>query len=463
MRVIVFLCLLVLTIFVSSKIAPGVVEQIYSTQGLIDHYKSLFKHSGHTFDSSDMGSESETWGWWIFGTKMSIRNTYLDEYKFGSLGKVNLVDNTYDFEIGPMTGKLKYTWTWRFFVIPFNYKAECKFSIGTHHLKQKFEIVNEKLQISRSIDYTGGPPKLDCSGNDRSIMTNSHYDWMTEVRAKYEKSLGKFFTAAMDDWLNSVDTIFPKTSEANLDDLTYSLSAHVKQAEPDQQTNLMVGYNYDISLLKKKRSPVATEEMGNMESKGDLTTYFYEEYFQSLVELDQEAVDFWAAVNSENLPKGSSYKMIAKDFRYIIDGMQNFDASTPITVGCEYGSPDIQARFDETTGVNLVLPLLCSLRAGNTKALDIFFEYKVMGTPKIDSDGSISITDVSYDIDNFTTTNRIGGRVIDDYLINRIIEYSELVNPLAEMKYNDERFKGMNQLSVEVGKQYLKVYANIPD
>eukprot|EP00343_Euplotes_focardii_P007765 CAMPEP_0205821072 /NCGR_PEP_ID=MMETSP0206-20130828/4978_1 /ASSEMBLY_ACC=CAM_ASM_000279 /TAXON_ID=36767 /ORGANISM="Euplotes focardii, Strain TN1" /LENGTH=361 /DNA_ID=CAMNT_0053116275 /DNA_START=294 /DNA_END=1379 /DNA_ORIENTATION=+ len=361
-----------------------------------------------------------------------------------------------------MTGSLKYTWTYSYSAIPYSHKAECKFKVPTHNLKQKFEMKGDKLSISRNIEYPNGGPKLVvCDDEDQKDLSN--YDWMVEVRQKYEEKLEVAFTDAINNWLSEVDTIFTSTTDAELDDLSYSLSPHLKQTESDDSSNLVVGYNYDITLHKKKRSPVVTQEISTLSNEEDLTTYFFEEYFQSLLELDKEAVDFYTAINSEDLPEGSTYTMTAKDFRYMIDGMQNFDPNTAVSVGCEYGATPVQVHLHSDTGVELTLPIMCTLRAGNTKALVANFEYVIIGQPMISQNGTLSLIGVVYTVNDFSAKNFIGGRVLTDYLVNRITEYSVLESPIKEMSYYDGKFEGMNHLKVLVGEQYLRIVADIPD
>lgn len=462
MKVLVF-SLLVLTALVVANVPAGVVEQIYSSQGLFDHYESLFKHSDSTFGDHDMGTEGESTGYWIFGTGMTIKNTYLDEYKLGQLNKINYADSTYDFEHSEVTGILKYKWTYRWFFIPFNHNAECKFSVGVHHLFQKFNMTDSAVKITRSIDYTDGAPKLDCGDGDALQSSNAAFDWMKEVRDKYEQKLGDNFLFAINSWLNDVDTIFASATSAKVDVLAYTLNSHIKQAGPDVSANLMIGYNYDISLNSKTRSPVAKEDISQYETQGDLTTYFFEEYFQSLIELDKEAVDFWVAVSNDNLPKGISFTMYAQDFLYIIEGMQKFDPSAKVDAGCEYGDGNATISIDPSTGVSLQLPILCTLRVGTAKVLNTTFSYTMNGTPAISDSGDLSLNNISYQVSNFQSKNFIGTKVLDEYLIRRIQEFSKLQNPIMDMKYNDQRFNGIVNLKVSAGKQFIKVTGDIPD
>jgi hypothetical protein len=462
MKVLVFI-LFVLTALVVANISPGVVDQIYSSQGLIDHYESLFKHSDSTFGDHDMGTESDSTGYWIFGTGMSISKTYLDDYSLGKLTKINFHDSTYDFEHSEVTGTLKYTWTYTLSFIPLSHTTECKFSVGVHHLYQTFNMADSKLDINRTIDYTSGAPKLNCDDGDASQTGNTGFDWMKEVRAKYEDKLGDSLLNALNSWLDSVDTIYQSTSSAKVDVLNYSLEPRIQQAGPDVNANLMIGYNYDITLNSKTRSPVANESITEFEIQGDLTTYYFEEYFQSLIELEQEAVDFYLAVSNDNLPKGLSFTMYAEDFLYIVEGMQKFDPTANVDVGCEYGNGTATVNIDVTTGVSLHLPILCTLRVGTSKALTATFDHIVVGTPAISQDGVLSLSNISYQIDNFVSQNLIGAKVLDEYLVRRIQEFSTLQNPVKDMDYDDKRFVGIDSLKVNAGKQFIRVTGNIPD
>lgn len=455
---------LVLFVLIAAALAaapPGVVEIVYSKSGLDRHYTNIFKKAESTFGHQDLGTHGDIYGWWVFGTGMTIKDTYLDNYKLGEITKINYADSTYDFEHSEISGTFRYTWSYRWALVPFSHSAECTFYVGPHHISQKFVQDGENFVIQRDVTYTSGEPEINCEEGDAQQDSHWGFEWMKQVRAEYEKELGQNLKAVISNWLNTVDVLIPNVSSAVLDDMTYTLKPHLKLAQPDSDANLMIGYNFDISLNKAKRSPEAHEEMDKFDFSNDVSTFYFEEYFQSMVELDKEAVDFWLAVTSKNLPSGLTFGMKAKDFLYIIDGIQKYDPNTAMEVDCQYG--DGNATISINNNVRFSLPILCTLKAANDKILTSHFEFVITGSPVISSQGAISLGDVAYQVLNFSASSTYGGKILTDYLVRRIESYANAANLVGGMEYFDQRFAGMTNLSVYAGKQYLRVSGNLPE
>ncbi|CAI2369012.1 unnamed protein product [Moneuplotes crassus] len=460
MKALFVICLLSVATLVATETFQGVVEKVYSSKGLIDHYKSIIKRSYATFENSDMGTVSDNTGFWIFGTSMTIKKTSVDAMSFGDIAGVNYADNEYVFSVNPFVGDLHYTWSYNIAVAPFSHKSVCKFTVKPYKLKIKFDLVKDKLSVDRHIEYSQ-PPTLEC--DDKDIEDKSQYKWMKELRdTTYTEKLGEYFQKAINTWLDKVDTVFIASTQATLDDLDFALKPHLKEISPGSGATLQIGYNYDITLMKKKATPVPTQERKTLQSGGDLTMYFFEEFFQSMLELDKKTVSFWTAISQANLPDGSTFGMTANDFRYIIDGMNKYSKDTPIDVGCEYGESDPLVQLN-TTGVHLVMPIACSLRAGTSKVLDATFTMTVTSQPAIDSNGTVSLKNPTYLIENFEANNIVGKKVLKEYLVNRIIEYTSLQNPFGDMTYEHGQFEDLKQLRIQTGEKFIKITAEIPD
>lgn len=449
--------LFVLIALTLANTPAGVVEQVYSKNGLDNHYRQIFKRSESTFGDHDMGTEGDVYGYWIFGTGMTIKNTYLDEYDLGDVTQVTFKDNVYDFEHTAITGKLKYTWSYRWFVMPFSHSAECDFSVGVHHIKQKYFLKNETFGIERTVEYTTGEPTIDCTDGDATQSSHWGYEWMIQIREDYKKNLGANLQAALNSWMNGVDSIFNTVKLANVDELSYTLTPHLKEAQSDANSNLVMGINYDISINSKSRSPVPREDISQYQVTGDMTTYFFEEYFQSLLELDKEAIDFWLAVTGKNLPAGLSYGMKVKDFLYIIDGIQKYSSDSDVEADCEYGTGNPVVSIKEGLTASLTLPIACTLKTGKDTILTSSFTLLITAQPQISSQGALSLTNFTYTVNNFLATSNVGKKVLTDYLIRRIESYANAARPLSDLEYFDNRFANMTDFSISTGNKYLQV------
>jgi hypothetical protein len=438
---------------------PGVVQKIFSKEGLDKYYVSLFENAEQTFGEQDMGTAGDVYGWWIFGTGMTIKNTYLDEYDLGTISKVNYADSKYEFTQSAITGLLKYKWTYRWFLIPFSHQAECKFSVGTHLITSEFTQHLEEFRIDRNVIYTDGAPTIDCTDGDATQDSHWGYDWMKTTRDGYGVMLGENLKTALSSWLDSVDNIYESTKLANLDNLGYTLIPHLQEAKSDADSNLVMGYNYNITLNSETMSPIAHEDIKSYDVSSDVSTIFFEEYFNSIVELEKKSLDFYTAINNKNLPEGLSFELKAKDFRYIVDGMQKYELDAGLEVDCEYGDDNPTVHVDEKATFNL--PISCTLKCGRDTILTSSFDMVINGNVAITAQGALTLENEDYQVKNFYAESKIGTKVLPEYLIRRIESYSNAANFVDDIEYFDNRFQNLTNLSVHTGKQFVRVSGNI--
>ena len=439
----------------------GVVEKIFSKKGLDDHYRIIFEKSDATFKQQSLGSHSSSTGWWIIGEGVTMSNTYLDEYNLGDITKINYANLEYLLENDKITGTFKYRWTYRWYLIPFFHSSECKFTLGVHNIKQKYGI-NEKgkFDVNRTIEYTSSKPELDCTEGDQKQSTAWGHDELVKVRNDYvENYLPNFLSEAMDTWLDSVDNIYSTTVSASMDKLTFTLGETVNSIIPDDNADLMLGYNYTIKYNSKSIVPEPHEDISGHDSSSDLSFFFYEEFFDALLSLDRQTIPFVGLITDSNLPEGIQFRMKAKDFRYIIDGMQKFDPESNMEADCGYYADGNTSLTIDTT-VNVGLPMSCTLKCVRTVVLKTTFDLVSSGKPALTKDGALYLEELTYDVKNFNAVSPTGEKVLSEYLENRIEEYASLSQSLSSIEYYDERFSNLTELTVHGDSHFVRVSGN---
>lgn len=463
MKLTLFLCTLALVLALVYTTKPtGVIEKMYTKEGLDNHYRSIFSKANSTYGQHSLGTASDSKGWWIFGTAVSITKSYLDNYSLGDVGTINYSDMTYRFTSTSISGTFKYKWTYRWYFIPFHHTSECTMTLGTHDIVQKYVNKDGKFGVDRSIDYTSGNPVFDCSDGDQKQKTSWGHDWLVEVRTKYfNEALPTFLSSAIDEWLDSVDDIYTIVSSATMDKLTFTLGETLNQVVPDDNANLVLGYNYTMKYNSKSVTPEPHEDITGHDGGRDLVVYFYEEFFDSLVTLDRQTIPFVGIINDKSLPAGIEFRMKAKDFRYIIDGMQSFSPDSDMEADCGYSSGNSTFAISDSF-VSISLPISCKLDCGAKHLVDATFDLYAQGQASIQNDGTLSIINLTYDVLNFNAVSPTQQKILSEYLVRRIISYTTLSQSLSNIQYLDQRFNGMINLSVQASPQVLKVSADFP-
>ena len=451
--------------FAVSAPTPGVTVDAYSRKGLEHHYKNIYKQSGKTFGTQSMGSQSESWSWlwWGFGTSMSLSSLRVESFNMGEItnSKYNAQDASYDFEIGETTGTFKYTWTYWFTVIPIFHYAECQFSLKPHDMIQKFTKDDEGFKIVRDFVFTNGNPTLNCTDGDVTQISNWKYEWMKTVREEYIKGIDKSWKMTLMDWIAKSDSIHSSISTASLNGLTFTLQSHMKESTSDARENFIHANNFDIKLNGKEYSPVSTAEVPAFEPKSEMSTYYFEEYFQTMADLIKETTKIQKVINDKSLPDGIQFRLKAKDFLYVIEGMSKFDLNTDLSVSCKYGEGNIPIKL--ANSVTVKIPMSCQMNASGTFVLDAQFKIQASFASEITATGILHSKSESYTLSDYVFTNKIGNKVLDDYIIRRIVSYLTITNPIGQIQYTDPSLPNLTNLSSTVDNHFIRITGDKKD
>lgn len=439
--------------------SPGIAVDVYSRNGLEHHYKNVFSQSGQTFGSQTMGDQSDSWSWmwWGFGTSMALSSLRVENFTMGAVtaSQYNPQDGSYTFGIGETTGTFKYTWTYWVTVVPVFHYADCKFTLKEHQMTQKFTKDGEKFKIDRDFLFTNGNPTLDCTDGDSTQSSHWKYEWMKQVRDEYTKDLDKSWKKALLAWIDKSDTINSSVSTATLNGLTFTLDSHMKDSSSSANENYIHATNFDIKLNGKQYSPVPSTEVPAFETKNEMSTYYFEEYFQSMIKLIKETTKINVSVNDKTLPDGIQFRLKAKDFLYVIEGMSKFDLATDLSVSCKYGDKDIDLKIANM--ITVKIPMSCQIYAASTFIVDTSFYMQVVFTPDITATGILHSRLETYTIGDFTYTNKIGEKVLSDYVIRRLISYLTITNPIGQIQYTDPSLPNLTNISAIAGNHFLQI------
>ncbi len=150
MKAILFLTFAVFCMAIQPK---GVIERIYSEEGLEQFYTETFMNANLTF-TEELGTHSEYTGWWIFGTELMIYNTHIKNIDFGkiSTGSFDSDKMVYTFRGGPFTTDFTYSWEYRLFIFTFTHDAECKVTFPTFTVTASFKQNGDEVDTSLHIE-----------------------------------------------------------------------------------------------------------------------------------------------------------------------------------------------------------------------------------------------------------------------------------------------------------------------
>ena len=119
----------------------GVIDRVYSKEGLQDFYNKMFKNVQNTWNE-DLGKTETHTGWWIFGTGLSIKKTKFSKIDMGKGTGVEF-DQTkkqFTFDRDQMSATFDYTWYNRWFLFSFGHPSTCDVKLNNFKIVALYEI-----------------------------------------------------------------------------------------------------------------------------------------------------------------------------------------------------------------------------------------------------------------------------------------------------------------------------------
>lgn len=194
---------------------------------------------------------------------------------------------------------------------------------------------------------------------------------MTEVRNAYRQDFRKNFEESMKNWFLKTNRIFETQTNATVSGVNFGLKSILREVRPTANANLILSYDYEISLNGKSMIPQVEKcDIPDYTSDVEESVIMQEEYFAGFMELFKEKIPLNLLLTQRNFPKDLPFELIAKDFLHIVFNVEKLPDDQPLTVSCKWGEGLPMVNIT-VAGLQGNIPLQCTLRTDSAVPKDL--------------------------------------------------------------------------------------------
>lgn len=226
----------------------------------------------------------------------------------------------------------------------------------------------------------------------------------------------------MKNWFLKTQRIFETQTNATVLNNVFGLKSVLKEVRPQQNGNLVLSYDYEISLNGKSLVPeVEKIDIPDYTSTVEEAVIIQEEYFAGFMNLYKSSVPLSIKLTQANMPENLPFTLNVRDFVHIVFATKKFDDNQGLAVACQWGDKDTMVNIT-TKGLEGNVPIKCSMSTDQaikpTGLLDFSFTLRVYSKPLLlRLSGGTYINFGLTDVEVLEYEDNQPGNVIDHYMI----------------------------------------------
>ena len=264
----------------------------------------------------------------------------------------------------------------------------------------------------------------------------------------------------MKNWFLKTQRIFETQTNATVGkDVLFGLRSILKEVRPSSNGNLILSYDYEISLNGKSIIPqVEKIDIPDYTSTVDESVIMQEEYFAAFMTLYKSKIPLQMTLTTQNFPDNLPFNLYVKDFIHIVFGLDKYDDYQELGIACDWGKSDSMVNIT-VHGLEGNVPLDCKLFVDQTipkVLLNFNFTLQVTSTPTIlELIGGQYIHFSLKGVKVMNYDDDQPGNVIDKYMMERIKGACHYVAP-ADIIFFDKRLDTMQHVKIGFEDHYVK-------